>query len=148
MFRNEPLVQIPKGRPGTWIVRGDGLLWATRDDLVDAIVVPPGFVTDLASVPRRLRDLEAFDVNGLSRCPAILHDWLYATGMGGKAFADELFHSALLAEGVGRLNAWAFYKSVHWFGGCPYRNHAAERAAAAVSGRPYPLLVTGPQSLR
>lgn len=148
MFRNEPLLQIPSNRPDTWIVRGEGLTWATRDDLSDAIIVPSGFVTDLASVPRRLRDMRAFDVNGLSRRPAILHDWLYATGKGGKSFADDVFYVALRSEGVSSWNAWMFYKAVDWFGHAPYREHLNKRAEAASEGRPYPWLVPGPFKVR
>lgn len=128
MFRTSPLLEI--GKPGQWIVRSP-LVWAPSDCLsVATITVPPGFVTDLASVPRFLRDRKAFDVNGLSRRPAILHDYLYATGMGGKPFADDTFRLALLDEGVGPVNAWAFYQAVHWFGGVPYREHARRRLVA------------------
>jgi hypothetical protein len=123
MFRTNPLLQI--GKPGQWIVHSP-LVWAISD-AAPHIIVPPGFVTDLASVPRFLRDRKAFDVNGLSRRPAILHDWLYATGMGGKEFADDTFRLALRCEGVGAMNAWAFYQAVHWFGGVPYREHARRR---------------------
>lgn len=128
MFRSSLLLEVAPTRPGFWIVRGRGLVWATRDDLLDGIMVPDGFVTDLASVPRFLRDRRAFDVNGLSRRPAVLHDYLYATGMGGKDFADDVFYAALRAEGVGKANAWAFYKAVAWFGGGAYREHAKRRA--------------------
>lgn len=128
MFRTSLLLEAST-RPGFWIVRGRGLLWATRDDLSDGIMVPDGFVTDLASVPRFLRDRKAFDVNGASRRPAVLHDWLYATGLGGKAYADDIFRLALRAEGVSATNAWAFYQAVHWFGGGPYREHARRRLA-------------------
>ncbi len=128
MFRT-PLI-LEASHPDQWIVRSP-LVWATRDDKLDAITVPKGFVTDLASVPRFLRDRKAFDVNGASRRPAVLHDYLYATGLGGKAFADSIFRLALRAEGVGAVNAWAFYQAVHWFGSGPYAEHTARRAAAA-----------------
>lgn len=130
MFRSKLLLEA--GKPDQWIVRRS-LVWATRDDLLDAITVPPGFVTDLASVPRFLRDRRAFDVNGASRRPAVLHDYLYATGMGGKDFADDIFRLALRSEGIGAVNAWAFYQAVHLFGGVPYQEHAARRARMAVN---------------
>lgn len=131
MFRSPAILEV--STPGRWIVRAP-LVWAICDHPDNArgccaIIVPPGFVTDLASVPRFLRDRKAFDVNGASRRPAILHDWLYATGMFGKEIADDTFRQALRAEGVGAVNAWAFYQAVHWFGGAPYREHARRRAA-------------------
>lgn len=129
MFRSNLLLEASPVAD-QWIVRRP-LVWATRSDKLDAITVPKGFVTDLASVPRFLRDRKAFDVNGASRRPAVLHDFLYATGLGGKDFADNLFRLALRAEGVGAVNAWLFYQAVHLFGSIPYAQHAARRAAEA-----------------
>lgn len=131
MFRSNAILEVLP-QPDRWRLAAP-LVWSFRPDLVGAIIVPSGFETDLASVPRFLRDRKAFDVNGRSRRPAILHDYLYATGMGGKDFADDLFREALLGEGLGEVNAWAFYKAVAWFGGAPYREHAARRAALAAT---------------
>lgn len=131
MFRSNLLLEV--GAPDHWTVRR-ALIWDGPVGISGAlgvIEVPEGFDTDLASVPRFLRDREAFDVNGLSRRPAVLHDWLYATGRGGKAFADATFRRALLAEGVGAVTAWAFYQAVNWFGGVAYRAHERRRAATA-----------------
>lgn len=82
-------------------------------------IVPAGFVTDLASIPRLMRWL--FNVNGRSRLPAILHDWLYRSGIYSRAEADALFKEACLAAGVWwgeryslwlgvRIGGWAFYR--------------------------------------
>jgi len=133
MFLSNAILEVSK--PGQWVVYRP-LVWQFPKDtlprlLTRRITVPAGFVTDLASVPRFLRDRRAFDVNGASRRPAVLHDFLYATGMGGKAFADDVFRLALRSEGVGAINAWAFYQAVHWFGGRPYRAHAAARMLEA-----------------
>lgn len=127
MFRSNLLLEASK--PGQWIVRRP-LVWDLPGKL-GVITVPSGFVTDLASVPRFLRDRKAFDVNGASRRPAVLHDYLYATGMLGKEIADDIFRQALRDEGVGAVTAWAFYQAVNWFGGGPYREHARQRAARA-----------------
>lgn len=137
MFRSNLLLEASK--PGQWIVRRP-LVWAICANMDNArgcclIIVPPGFVTDLASVPRFLRDRKAFDVNGASRRPAVLHDYLYATGMLGKEEADNIFRQALRAEGVGAVTAWAFYQAVHWFGGAPYREHARQRDIARAARR-------------
>lgn len=128
MFRS-PLLLEASHVANQWIVRSP-LVWQPAG-AAGAIIVPPGFVTDLASVPRFLRDRKAFDVNGASRRPAVLHDFLYATGVGGKAYADDTFRLALRAEGVGAWNAWTFYQAVHWFGEGPYQEHARQRATRA-----------------
>jgi hypothetical protein len=81
------------------------------------IVVPKGFITDLASIPRVLRNLPLLDVDGLSRRPAALHDWLYAGYRHkGKAFADQTLRAALIAEGMTHAGASIYYYGVHWFG--------------------------------
>ena len=82
-------------------------------------IVPKGFITDLASIPRTARIL--IDRNGPSRPAATLHDYLYATGAVGRAEADSLFLEALEATSVGwvtrhlmhsavRVAGWMFYR--------------------------------------
>lgn len=81
--------------------------------------MPAGFVTDLASIPRLFRNLPWLDPNGLSRRPAVIHDWLYGSKEGrgyGKQFADSFLRSALIAEGAPQSAAGTFYYAVHWFG--------------------------------
>jgi hypothetical protein len=68
------------------------------DVLGDTIVVPEGFITDLASVPRR--PLEWWLAGGRGDEPAVLHDWLYtAHACGGKpitrAQADAVLREAI-----------------------------------------------------
>lgn len=84
-------------------------------------VVPPGFVTDLASIPRAVRLLPGFDVNGRSRAPAVLHDWLYCSQAVSRSLADYLFHVALRAEGVPPVTADLFWAGVR-LGGWVYYN--------------------------
>lgn len=94
-----------------WIVL-EPLEW--RSDAAH-VVVPRGFVTDLASIPRPLRWL--LDVTGPSREPAVLHDYLYCSqrDYGGnpvtRRWADGLFRLALAAEGVSLLT-----RTVYWLG--------------------------------
>ena len=82
-------------------------------------IVPKGFITDLASIPRAARIL--IDRNGPSRPAATLHDYLYATGAVSRAEADSLFLEALEAASVSwvtrrlmhsavRVAGWMFYR--------------------------------------
>lgn len=129
MFRNRPVVKhVSAGR----FVVNEPLIWAIRDDQADAITVPVGFPTDLASIPRFLRDRKAFDPNGPSFPCGILHDFLYATGRFGKEFADELLYVSLRSEGVSAPVAWAYYKAVQWFGHAAYEEHERRRALSQV----------------
>lgn len=78
-------------------------------------IVPRGFITDLASIPRLLRAL--FDVNGLSRSAAVLHDFLYCLKHTTRAEADALFLEALKACGVPwgtRYSMWLGVRAGGW----------------------------------
>lgn len=107
-------------QPDFWVV-GRPLEWS--DPVYGRLVAPVGFRTDLASIPRAFRNLPAFDPNGASRRPAVLHDWLYSSRAGyryGRDFADSFLRAALLAEGASIWTARAFYYAVriggsgHW----------------------------------
>lgn len=103
--------------PDLWTVR-EPLIW--QDRTYGHLEVPAGFVTDLASIPRAFRNLPWLDPNGLSRRPAVVHDWLYGSDAGrryGKQFADSFLRAALIAEGATQSVASSFYYAVHWFGG-------------------------------
>jgi hypothetical protein len=112
MFATPLIIEAYEGRDDFWIVRAP-LIW--QDDDFGLIHVPPGFITDLASIPRALRNLPAFDPNGKSRKPAVIHDWLYSVGH-DKARADEFLRQAMIAEGGTVGDADAFYEAVHLFG--------------------------------
>ena len=83
--------------------------WVVLNPLVweyggERITVPRGFITDLASIPRALRGLPNLDPNGLSRAPAVLHDFLYCSQtVESRAVADGIFRAALQAVGVGAV---------------------------------------------
>jgi hypothetical protein len=110
---DDPLV-VQAGAPDFWYV-STALIWT--DDEFGTLTCPVGFRTDLASIPRPLRALPFLDPNGLSRRPAVMHDWLYAWRVLGKAKADDFLRKALLIEGVSKAAASCFYYAVDLFGG-------------------------------
>jgi hypothetical protein len=73
-----------------------------RSDVLGGVLtVPKGFVTDLASVPRR--PLEWFLAGGRGNEAAVLHDWLYtAHAFNGKpvsrATADAVLREAIVVD--------------------------------------------------
>lgn len=81
--------------------------------------VPARFVTDLASIPGIARPV--IDQNGLSRRPAVLHDFLYCIKHGTRSEADALFLEALQAEGVGAIARYTMWLAVR-AGGWLYWN--------------------------
>lgn len=109
--------------PDFWVL-GSDLVWF--DSERGLMTAPKGTRTDLASIPRALRNLPFLDPDGVSRRPATFHDYLYGSAYGrrrGKAFADDFLRAALIAEGASPATAAAFYYAVHWFGGPAWRDY-------------------------
>lgn len=63
------------GRPGEFII-AENFYFFTRSGLV--IEVPRGFIIDFASIPKVVQLVPGFDVNGISRNAAGIHDYLYS----------------------------------------------------------------------
>lgn len=85
------------------------LMYAT--DVIDqVIVVPTGFVTDFASVPRL--PLAYLFTGGKASAAAVVHDWLYSTHTTSRKEADDIFFEAILAVGHSRFTAWLMWSGV------------------------------------
>lgn len=91
------------------------------------IVVPVGFRTDFASIPRPLQGfLDA--VNDVAPA-ALVHDFLYTCGMfERREYADRVFLDALRANGVGWIRARTLWAGVRLGGGSHYVEDAAQAA--------------------
>lgn len=130
-----PLVLEADVRPDFWIVRSP-LVWC--DATYGRLEVPVGFYTDLASIPRAARNLAAFDPDGPSRRPAVVHDWLYQLQAHPKPWADMFLRDAMITEKCGVLDAYAFYEAVHEFGQSSWdADHARTMAASFVDAATY-----------
>src|SRR5437899_2394640 len=73
-------------------------------------VVPAGFVTDFASVPRAPLTYLLF--GGRGDAAAVVHDYLYQIHVPifSRATADLVFREALGALGYSAVVCWAMYK--------------------------------------
>lgn len=107
-----------------WELQRPFRYWSQR--LKTWIEVPPGFVTDLASVPWFGRFYVSVD--GDHTKAAIVHDFLY-TRASAVAFpnlprreADQVFREALRLRGVGPVKTWIMYAAVRIGGGGMYRD--------------------------
>lgn len=54
-------------------------------------IVPKGFISDGASIPKIFWSLIAPCIDGRSIRAAVIHDWLYHTGILSRADADKIF---------------------------------------------------------
>lgn len=88
------------------------------------IIVPEGFETDLASVPRV--PVVYLAVGGRGHKAAVLHDWLYSTTMFTRKQCDQYFYHALRESGVNYFYAKAMYAGVR-IGGASYYEANLER---------------------
>ena len=98
------------GKEGQWELLSPVVCAVDRKD----IVVPPGFRTDLASIPRAVRSITP--QVGKHIPAAIVHDWLYKMGERSRKEADKIFLAAMKHLGVYGLRRWAMYGAVRGFG--------------------------------
>lgn len=127
MFQT-PLVLGIGNLPRIWTVWQDGV-W--QDETYGRVVLPRGFLTDLASTPQFLRAFSEFDPTGISRRPAGWHDAGYARMFGwDKDKCDRFLRDAMLAEGAHPDVAERFYQGVHLFGQNSWDADAGEIAGS------------------
>ena len=77
--------------------------------------VPVGFITDGASVPRVLHSLIS-PWSGKHSKAAVLHDYLYRSGVVSRLIADVIFLEAMRVLKVNRFTALTMYIAVRLFG--------------------------------
>lgn len=108
----------------------DGISWKVlapfeyrlgAPDGTESILVPFGFVTDFASVPRVLWTL--LPPTGPYGKAAVIHDWLYhyrrilpQPRFADRSEADRIFNEAMQVLQVGRWTRWTVYLGVRTSG--------------------------------
>jgi hypothetical protein len=112
---------VPFVSPPLTVRRATDQLWEVVEPQVyrgarDTFVVPAGFRTDFASVPRVLVWL--FPRFGRYTLAAVLHDWLVTVGISSGAVssrdADGLFRRVLREEAVPPVRRWLMWTGVRW----------------------------------
>lgn len=108
------LVVAKKGAR-TWVVN-DPLVYNSKVlEFHNPFIVPVGFETDFASVPRGLWNL--FPPDGSYTPAAVLHDWLYRETSLPRSLCDALFLEAMKACGtkvIARRIIWAAVRLFGW----------------------------------
>lgn len=144
MTYGQPLIQLQPGSPvrfedaldvtpmddgRNWQVlqnfyyRTDVMLWVdpvTKTLRRDRIVVPAGFITDFASIPRVLWNI--LPPTGKYTKAAVLHDWLYrTTNLATRKQADDVLLEAMKVCGVSWWQRVAIYSGVRVGGMSSYK---------------------------
>ena len=102
-------------KPNEWVVESE-LAYLHEGERIS---VPKGFITDLASIPKIFRNV--LNVNGKSRKPAVLHDYLYCSKIFERSVADYIFYKALVSEVMNAIIARTYWAGVR-AGGWMYYN--------------------------
>lgn len=79
-------------------------------------IVPMGFQTDLASIPRAFWSIDApQEVDTIAG--AVLHDYLYSCNNGlSRLEIDNILYDILVYENVGRIKAFKYWAATRLFG--------------------------------
>jgi Protein of unknown function (DUF1353) len=90
----------------------------------DIIKVPVGFITDFASIPRIFWTIVS-PIDEYAKA-AVIHDYLYYTGMFSKAESDLIFKEAMKVLDVKEWKIFCIYNAVKYFGWLAWWKHRRE----------------------
>lgn len=122
-----PAVLSPFGDGTQWIVLQDMNFKVRLNNKSTAkIVVPRGFVTDLASTPREIWSL--YPPFGKYLTASILHDYLYWQQVCTREQADKIIYQAMHDAGVAPATQTSFFVALDTFGKTAWEENKAEKA--------------------
>jgi hypothetical protein len=110
----------------------DGRNWIVRQPLIyrigqsqDSVIVPAGFVTDLASIPPALQSF--IQQNGPYLLPAVVHDYLYWKQSCTRFESDRVLLLGMIENGVESFPRNAIYDAVRAAGFFAWNGNTKER---------------------
>lgn len=133
----EPLLLEDISGTDYWRVGRDLVYHAGQLPSREVYVVPRGFCTDLASIPRPLWAVVGHPA-GPYRAAAVLHDWLYAVQVTTRQRADDLFLESMAVLNVDRWRRMTLWLGVRSGGWVAWRKHAKANAKLAQDQRRRP----------
>jgi hypothetical protein len=113
---------VPFGDWDYYFIDGDLSYSPPVSSKLDTVVVPKGFVSDLASVPSFLWGI--YPPTGRYAYAAIVHDYLYWMQTSSKADADRIIELAMLDSKVSPGDASRFYDAVNLLGARAWAKNA------------------------
>lgn len=125
-----PLMVVTTLRPfGDWdyfVVDGSQITWTPNSgQKYEPVVVPGGFVTDLASIPRAFWQI--LRPEGRHAYAAVVHDYLYWTQTRSREEADMIFRFALEDSKVSSETIETLHAAVRTFGQSAWDRNAQLR---------------------
>jgi hypothetical protein len=114
-------------RKGLWIVGHDfTMTFSVGGGFFEDWVIPEGYETDLASIPRLLWFVMAPFEIGIEEC--ILHDDLYKKCFRDRKFCDDVWLVAMRRKGVKKWKRETAYRFVRAFGWYGWNKHMKAKA--------------------
>lgn len=124
----DPLIveQLPDGK--NWrILRGFEFYTDCEDDetkplalrCLTRILVPDGFESDFASIPRFFWPIIGHPAGKYAQA-AVLHDFLYRNAYFKRVRCDEIFREACAVLGVSKLKTWILWLGIRIGGSTAY----------------------------
>ncbi len=93
-----------------------------KDYVVEArdkhIIVPSGFITDFASIPRWLWSIIA--PHGKYSDSTAVHDFLYSTAVFERKLCDQIFYDLSIAGTLSKTESALMYSGIRMFGAGHY----------------------------
>ena len=89
---------------------------------LSTVVVPSGFMTDFASIPRLLRWLYSSNSAPWQRA-AVLHDYLYSTTTMTRTLADRHYYWQARRDGTSEAASMLQYLALRIFGAAAFRSN-------------------------
>jgi hypothetical protein len=119
------LVVSPLADGKTWILHDSFSYDVGKEGSGDTIIVPDGFKTDFASVPRPLWWwLSPWGKHGNA---AVIHDFLYWMQTRPRRAADDIFLEAMTVLEVHSFDKRLMYWAVRIFGGLAWRSNQRKK---------------------
>jgi uncharacterized protein DUF1353 len=110
----------------------DGRTWIVKQPMTyrigvskDSVVIPAGFVTDMASIPPVLQSI--IQQNGPYQLPAVVHDYLYWRQECTRAQSDRILMLAMTEHNVSNAHRAAIYDAVRAAGQFAWAANARDR---------------------
>ena len=90
----------------------------------EIIIVPRGFITDFASIPRIFWNI--LPPTGKYGKAAIIHDWCYSSAIYTRKKSDKIFLEGMKVLNVKKWKYTIMYYTVRYFGFVAWKNHRKE----------------------
>ena len=120
-----PLIVSPLPDGKRWVLREEFSYDIGSKGSGDSVIVPVGFVTDFATVPRLFWTV--YPKWGKYGNAAVVHDYLYWEQFFSRKRTDEIFLEGMIVLGVSKRDRKTIYHSIRLFGGWSWKKNQKDK---------------------